>query len=79
MAEGRLRKYYEDVCLLDQTYVIDGESKVGKVLEAAAEDAGGVVADKGFGRSVLGEGIERQAADLAADGASAVTDAGRRR
>ncbi len=29
MAEGRLRKYFEDVCLLDQIYVIDGESKVG--------------------------------------------------
>lgn len=67
MAEGRLRKYYADVCLLDQTYVIDGESKVGKVLEAAAEDAGGAVAVKGFVRYLLGEGIEKQAGDLAAD------------
>ncbi len=72
MAEGRLRKYYEDVCLLDQIYVIDGESKVGKVLEAAAEDAGGVVAVKGFVRYLLGEGIERQAGDLAADVAVAL-------
>ncbi len=78
MAEGRLRKYYEDVCLLDQIYVIDGENKVGKVVEAAAEDAGGVVAVKGFVRYLLGEGIERQAGDLAADVAAATDAAGRR-
>ncbi len=66
MAEGRLRKYYEEVCLLDQTYVIDGESKVGKVLEAAAGDAGGAVAVKGFVRFLLGEGIERRTGDLGA-------------
>ncbi len=72
MVEGRLRKYYEEVTLLDQTYVIDGESKVGKVLEAAAEDAGGAVAVKGFVRFLLGEGIERQTDDLAADVAAAL-------
>ncbi len=72
MVEGRLRKYYEEVTLLDQTYVIDGESKVGKVLEAAAEDAGGAVAVKGFVRFLLGEGIERQTGDLAADVAAAL-------
>ena len=67
MAEGRLRKYYEEVCLLDQTYVIDGKSKVGKVLEAAAGDAGGAVAVNGFVRYLLGEGIEKRTGDLAAD------------
>jgi elongation factor Ts len=36
MVEGRLRKYYEEVCLLEQTYVIDGETKIAKVLEQAA-------------------------------------------
>ncbi len=72
MVEGRLRKYYAEVTLLDQTYVIDGESKVGKVLEAAAEDAGGAVAVKGFVRFLLGEGIERQTGDLAADVAAAL-------
>ena len=59
MVEGRLRKFYEEVCLLDQTYVIDGESKVGKVLEQAAADLGAPVAVAGFLRFHLGEGVER--------------------
>lgn len=67
MVEGRLRKYYEEVCLLDQTYVIDGESKVGKVLEAAAKDLGAPVAVKGFARYSLGEGIEKKQEDFAAE------------
>src|SRR6266705_148474 len=40
MVEGRLRKFYEETVLLDQVYVIDGESRVGKVVEAAAKEAG---------------------------------------
>src|SRR5207302_790577 len=40
MVEGRLRKFYEDNVLLEQIYVIDGESRVSKVLEAAAKEAG---------------------------------------
>ena len=35
MVEGRLRKYYEEVALSEQTYVIDGETKVSKAVEAA--------------------------------------------
>ena len=40
MVEGRLRKFYEDVCLLEQVYVIDGESKVADVIAQAGKDAG---------------------------------------
>ena len=40
MVEGRLRKFYEEVCLLEQTFVIDGETKVGKVLEQEGEKLG---------------------------------------
>ena len=36
MVEGRLRKFYEDTVLLDQVFVIDGETRVSKVVEAAA-------------------------------------------
>src|SRR5689334_13333890 len=39
MVEGRLRKFYEDVVLLEQIYVIDGESRVAKVIEAAGKEA----------------------------------------
>ena len=38
MVEGRLRKFYEEVVLSEQVFVIDGESRVGKVVEAAAKD-----------------------------------------
>ena len=67
MVDGRLRKYYEEVVLLEQLYVIDGESKVRKALETAAEDVGAPVSVSGFARFVLGEGIEREEDDFAAE------------
>ena len=67
MVEGRLRKYYEEVCLLEQTYVIDGETKVAKVLEQAAKDLGSEIAVTGMVRYMLGEGIERAESDFAAE------------
>ena len=59
MVEGRLRKFYEETVLLDQIYVIDGESRVGKVVEAAAKEAGAPIRVAGFARFALGEGIEK--------------------
>jgi elongation factor Ts len=67
MVEGRLRKFYEEVVLLEQTYVIDGESKVKAVLAAAAKDVGAPVEIKAFSRMALGEGIEREQKDFAAE------------
>jgi elongation factor Ts len=67
MVEGRLKKFYEDVVLLEQLYVIDGESKVTKVVEAAAKEAGAPVHVAGFARFALGEGIEKEQADFAAE------------
>jgi elongation factor Ts len=67
MVDGRLRKYYEEVCLLDQTFVIDGESKVSKAVEAAAADAGAPVKITAFARFQLGEGIEKEESDFAAE------------
>jgi elongation factor Ts len=67
MVEGRLRKYYEEVVLLEQVIVMDGETKVAKVVENAAKDAGAPIAVTGFVRFVLGEGIEREGDDFAAE------------
>ncbi len=67
MIEGRLRKYFEEVCLLDQVFVIDGETRVSKVVEAAAKDAGGPISIAGFVRFQLGEGVEKEEADFAAE------------
>lgn len=71
MVEGRLRKYYEEVCLLEQIFVIDGESKISKVVEGLAKTVGKPVALKGFVRFALGEGIEKQESDFAAEVAAA--------
>ena len=59
MVEGGLRKFFEDVALLEQTYVIDNESKVKAVVEKAAKEIGAPVTIAGFVRMALGEGIER--------------------
>ena len=67
MVEGRLRKYYEEVCLLDQVFVIDGETKVSKVVESAAGDVGAPVKLTGFARFQIGEGIEKDESDFAAE------------
>ncbi|TXH34686.1 MAG: elongation factor Ts [Rhodospirillaceae bacterium] len=67
MVEGRLRKYYEDVVLLEQLYVIDGESRVKQVVEKAAKEIGAPVKVTGFVRMALGEGIEKEQKDFAAE------------
>ena len=67
MVEGRLRKFYEEVVLLEQEFVMDPDSKVSKVLEAAAKDVGAPVAIAGFVRLQLGEGVEREEQDFAAE------------
>lgn len=72
MVEGRLRKYYEEVCLLEQVYVIDGESKISQVVENLAKEVGAPVTLKGYVRFQLGEGIEREEKDFAAEVAAAV-------
>ncbi|MBM3567931.1 MAG: elongation factor Ts [Alphaproteobacteria bacterium] len=71
MVEGRLRKFYQDVVLLEQTFVIDGESRVAKAVEAAAKQAGQPIAVAGFRRFALGEGIEKRKEDFAAEVAAA--------
>jgi elongation factor Ts len=61
MVEGRIRKYYEEVVLLEQVWVHDGESRV----RAVAKKAG--IALTGFVRFQLGEGIEKPKDDFAAE------------
>lgn len=67
MVEGRIRKYYEEVVLLEQVYAIDGETKISKVIENAAKTLGAPVKLAGFARFQLGEGIEKEQSDFAAE------------
>ncbi|MBS1076787.1 elongation factor Ts [Gluconobacter kondonii] len=65
MVEGRIRKFYEEVVLLEQVWVLDGESRVSKVVEKAGAKLAG------FERFQLGEGIEKEESDFAAEVAAA--------
>jgi len=67
MVEGRLRKFYEDTVLIEQVFVVDGETRVSKVVEAAAKQAGKPIKVTGFVRMQLGEGIDKPTTDLAAE------------
>lgn len=67
MLVGRMQKFFKEVCLLEQTYVIDGESQVGKVVDAVAKDAGSPITVKAFELFVLGDGIEKKEEDFAAE------------
>jgi elongation factor Ts len=67
MVEGRLRKFYEEVVLLEQVYVIDGESRVKDVVAAAAKQLGAPIKVTGFVRFALGEGIQKDHGDFAAE------------
>ena len=55
IVEGRVRKFYGEVCLLEQPFVKDPDQTVAKLLEAAASGAGGALAVTGFLRFKLGE------------------------
>jgi elongation factor Ts len=71
MIEGGVRKFAQENALLTQVFVIDGKSKVGDVVAAAAKAAGTAITLKGFVRMQLGEGIEKQQSDFAAEVAAA--------
>jgi elongation factor Ts len=67
MVEGRMKKYYQEVVLLEQTSVIDGETRIADVIANAGKDAGADIALKAFVRFNLGEGVEREESDFAAE------------
>jgi elongation factor Ts len=67
MVEGRLRKFYEEFVLLEQIFVVDQETKISKVIEQAGKAAGAPIRVESFVRFALGEGVERQPTDFAAE------------
>lgn len=71
MVEGRIRKFYEEVVLLAQTFVIDGENTVEKAVKNAEGDVGAPIKVAAFVRFNLGEGIEKEESDFAAEVAAA--------
>jgi len=71
MVEGRLRKFYEEVTLVKQAFVIDPDKTVEQAVEALAKELGTEVKLTGFIRFALGEGIEKEEQDFAAEVAAA--------
>ena len=72
MVEGRLRKFYEEVVLLKQAFVINPDVTVEKALKDAEKDIGAPAKVTAFVRFALGEGIEKETSDFAAEVAAAV-------
>jgi len=67
MIEGRIRKFYEEVVLLKQSFVMEPELTVEQYVQRAAKDLGHPVSVIGFVRLALGEGVEKGADDFAAE------------
>jgi elongation factor Ts len=67
MIEGRIRKYFEEIVLLEQNYVIDGKTKIKDVIAEAAKELGSDIQLTTYTRFVLGEGIEKEETDFAAE------------
>jgi len=65
--QGQINKYFGEVCLLEQAYVIDPDQKVGKVVDALAKELGTEIVLSRFSRYQLGEGIEKKEDDFAAE------------
>jgi elongation factor Ts len=71
IVESGLKSYYKEVCLLDQPFIHDSSKTVAQFVVEAAKAAGAPVTLKGFARYALGEGIEKQESDFAAEVAAA--------
>jgi elongation factor Ts len=71
MVEGRMRKFYEEVTLLKQAFVVDPDKTVEQAVAEAAKAAGAPIKVTAFARYALGEGVERETSDFAAEVAAA--------
>ena len=71
--DGKLDKWLSEVCLVEQVSVVDGEKTIQQLADTLTAKLGEKIAVRRFIRYELGEGIERQKADLAADVAAAIS------
>jgi len=72
MVEGRMRKFYEEVVLLKQAFVINPDVTVEQALKDAEKQIGAPATITGYLRFALGEGIEKEVSDFAAEVAATV-------
>jgi elongation factor Ts len=74
IVDGRVRKFYEEVVLLEQVYVIDTDIKVKAAIERVAEAIGSSITVTGFERFALGEGLETRSSNLAEEVSAQLAD-----
>jgi elongation factor Ts len=72
IVEGRMSKFYEDVCLLEQKFVKDDSKTVGEILTDAVTRIGENIRVRRFTRFVVGEGLEKKKTDFASEVAAQV-------
>ncbi|MCL2568579.1 MAG: translation elongation factor Ts [Oscillospiraceae bacterium] len=70
MVKGRMNKFFEEVCLVNQPFVKEAKLTVEQHVAALAKALGGTITIKGFTRFERGEGIEKEETDFAAEVAS---------
>ncbi|MCJ1959577.1 MULTISPECIES: translation elongation factor Ts [Novosphingobium] len=71
MVDGAIAKYAKENALLSQVFVMDNKTPIQQVVDAAGKDAGAKIVLKDFVRFQLGEGIEKEESDFAAEVAAA--------
>jgi elongation factor Ts len=73
MVEGRIRKFYEEVVLLEQMFVMDGKTPISEVVANVAKEVGANVKLIDYAMFILGEGVEKEESDFAAEVAAAAS------
>ena len=71
IVESGLKTFYKEVCLLEQAFIFDDKKTIAQALKDAEGKVGGAIKVTGFVRYALGEGIEKQESDFAAEVAAA--------
>jgi elongation factor Ts len=73
MVEGRMRKFFQEVALMSQQFVINPDQTVAEAVKAAEAEVGAPIAVTGMARLLLGEGVEKEVEDFAAEVAAVAT------
>ena len=67
MVEGRIVKYYEDFCLMDQKFVKDPDKTIAQLIIEATAKIGEKITIRRFTRYEMGEGLEKKSNDFQAE------------
>jgi len=72
MVEGRVEKYYKEVCLMEQTFIKDPDITISRLITDKIAKIGENISIRRFTRYQLGEGIQKKSGDFAAEVMAAV-------